>query len=165
MPGVSGPMRAAVPGDGHRGGHGERLRQAGDAVPQQGGVGVPGARPHADDRLHPAVVEEHHLLVDALCHRLEERPELRGEALLLALVDAEQTERGDQLPEVARGRGHRQQRALGPQHPAHLRGVARGEEVDHQHRGAAPDRQRPPDVAEHRAGARMRTGGAPQRVA
>jgi hypothetical protein len=109
------------------------------------------------------VAEEHHLLVHRVRRPLEGRPELGGESLLLALVDAEQPQRGDELLEMPPGGRDRQQRPGGVQHAAHLRGVARGEEVGHQHRGAAPDGQWPPDVAEHGAGPGMGAGRASQR--
>ena len=122
-----------------------------------------GRHPHQGRRLRAGQSQRHR--DPLLLPRREVAPQLRGQPLLLAGVHRDQPQRRAQLGQVVRGRGHHQQRSVAAQHPRELRPVAGREHVEQQPRRARGQRQPAPDVAAHRARARMGAGGAPQRVA
>jgi hypothetical protein len=84
--------------------------------------------------------------------RLEVADECFVEALLFVFVHREELQRGDEFPEVARGRGRDDQRSLRVKDAFDLRSVPRREDVEHHGGCARSHRQRAPHVARDRAG-------------
>ena len=138
-----------VAGEGDGGGRAGRVGEGRDPAGQVGRVQVVRGGAHRRGGDHVGVREPERPAVLGSVGAVEVAGQRVGDAFVLARVDGQQAERGDQLGQVVRARGDHQQHPVRPERPGGLRPVAGGEDVQHHAGEAGADGQRPPRVRDH----------------
>ena len=125
-------------------------------------VHVPGARSHAHELRGLLARQEHRVLERAARGEREVRRELRVEAVRLVVGHRQQSERPDELVEVAGGRGDGEERAARREDARHLIGLRGANTLSTRAADPVTERERLPRVRADGRGALVRASGAAQ---